>query len=96
MACKKDCPVVNCSHPTQDSCCYECHDCNFQGELQTKNKAVYTTTFVAGGWAGAVISWAGVVISWAGAVIIWAGAVLIWVGACTNTNFPALKIKMEV
>ena len=32
-----------------------------------KNKAVYTATFVAGGWAGAVMSWAGTVMSWAGA-----------------------------
>ena len=32
------------------------------------NKAVYTATPVAGGWAGAVMSWAGVVMSWAGAV----------------------------
>ena len=62
----------------------------------TENKAVYTTTFVdkesktfvAGGWAGAVMSWAGAVIIWAGAVIIWAGAVLIWAGACSNTNCP--------
>ena len=42
------------------------------------NKAVYTTTSVAGGWAGAVMSWA--------------GAVLIWAGACSNTNFPTLKM----
>ena len=33
------------------------------------NKAVYTATPVAGGWAGAVISWAGAVMSWAGAVM---------------------------
>ena len=26
------------------------------------NKAVYTTTFVAAGWAGAVMSWAGAVL----------------------------------
>ena len=32
-----------------------------------KNKAVYTTTPVAGGWAGAVINWAGAEINWAGA-----------------------------
>ena len=32
-----------------------------------KNKAVCTTTSVAGGWAGAVMSWAGAVMSWAGA-----------------------------
>ena len=57
------------------------------------------TTFVAGGWAAAIMSWAGVIIIWAGAVmiwvgavIIWAGAVLIWAGACSNTNFPALKM----
>ena len=42
------------------------------------NKAVYTTAPVAGGWAGAVI--------------IWAGAVMIWAGACSNTNFPTLKM----
>ena len=42
------------------------------------NKAVYTTTFFAGGLAGAVISWA--------------GAVLIWVGAWSYTNFPTLKM----
>ena len=49
------------------------------------NKAVYTTAPVAGGWAG-------VVMIWAGAVMIWAGAVMIWAGACTNTNFPTLKM----
>ena len=38
------------------------------------NKVVYTTTPVAGGWAGAVMSWAGAVMSWAGAEMIWAGA----------------------
>ena len=32
-----------------------------------RNKAVYTTAPVAGGWAGAVMSWAGAVMSWAGA-----------------------------
>ena len=32
------------------------------------NKAVYTATPVAGGWAGAVMSWAGAVMSWAGAL----------------------------
>ena len=30
--------------------------------------------------------------SWAGAVMIWAGAVMIWAGACSNTNFPTLKM----
>ena len=45
------------------------------------NKAVYTATPVAGGWAGAVMCWAGAVISWAGAVISWAGAVMSWAGA---------------
>ena len=35
-----------------------------------RNKAVYTTTPVVGGWAGAVMSWAGAVMSWAGAVVI--------------------------
>ena len=57
------------------------------------------TTFVTGSWAGAIMSWAGAIIIWAGAVmiwvgavIIWAGAVLIWAGACSNTNFPALKM----
>ena len=49
-----------------------------------KNKAVYTTALVAGGWAGAVMIWAG-------AVMIWAGAVMIWAGACSNTNFPTLE-----
>ena len=42
-----------------------------------ENKAVYTATLVAGGWAGAVMSWVG-------AVIIWAGAVMIWAGACST------------
>ena len=32
-----------------------------------KNKAVYTTAPVAGGWAGAVMSWAGAEMIWAGA-----------------------------
>ena len=54
-------------------------------ETERDNKAVYTTTFVAGGWAGAVMSWAG-------AIMIWAGAVLIWAGACSNTKFPTLKM----
>ena len=49
-----------------------------------KNKAVYTTTPVAGSWAGAVMIWAG-------AVMLWAGAVMFWAGACSNTNFPTLK-----
>ena len=35
-----------------------------------KNKAVYTTAPVAGGWAGAVMSWAGAVISQAGALTL--------------------------
>ena len=39
-----------------------------------RNKAVYTTAPVAGGWAGAVMSQAGAVMSWAGAEMIWAGA----------------------
>ena len=43
-----------------------------------RNKAVYTTAPVADGWAGAVM--------------IWAGAVIIWAGACSNTNFPTLKM----
>ena len=51
----------------------------------TKNKAVYTTAPVVGGWAGAVMIWAG-------AVMIWAGAVTIWAGACSNTNIPTLKM----
>ena len=46
--------------------------------LSMTNKAVYTTAPVAG--------------SWAGAVMIWAGAVMIWAGACSNTNFPTLKM----
>ena len=50
-----------------------------------KNKAVYMTAPVAGGWAGAVMIWAG-------AVMIWAGAVMIWAGACSNTNSPTLKM----
>ena len=50
-----------------------------------KNKAVYTTTPVAGSWAGAVMIWAG-------AVLLWAGAVMIWAGPCSNTNFPTLKM----
>ena len=42
------------------------------GELRIleKNKAVYTTTPVAGGWAGAVMSWAGAVIRRAGPVTV--------------------------
>ena len=44
------------------------------GIMSSKNKAVYTTAPVAGGWAGAVMSWAGAEISWAGPVMIWAGA----------------------
>ena len=63
------------------------------------NKAVYTTAPVADGWAGAVMIWAGAVMVWAGAVMIWAGAVMIWAGAimtwtgaCSNTNFPTLKM----
>ena len=39
------------------------------------NMAVYTATFVAGGWVGAVMNWAGVVMSWARAVMNSAGAV---------------------
>ena len=35
---------------------------------------------------------AGAVMVWAGAVMIWAGAVMIWAGACSNTNFPTLKM----
>ena len=46
--------------------------------IRPKNKAVYTTAPVAGGWAGALI--------------IWAGAVMLWAGACSNTNFPTLKL----
>ena len=60
------------------------------------NEAVYTTTFVAGGWAGAIMNWAGAVMIWAGAVMIWAGAVMIWAGACSNTNFPTLEIPKSV
>ena len=30
-----------------------------------ENKAVYTTTPVAGGWAGAVMIWAGAIMIWA-------------------------------
>ena len=48
-------------------------------------KNVYTTTPVAGGWAGAVMNWAGAVMSWAEGVMIWAGA-------CSNRKFPTLKI----
>ena len=33
--------------------------------VQLKNKAVYTTAPVAGGWAGAVMSWAGAEMIWA-------------------------------
>ena len=40
-----------------------------------ENKAVYTATFFAGGWAGAVMNWARAVMSWAGAIMSWAGAV---------------------
>ena len=43
------------------------------------------TAPVAGGWAGAIVIWAG-------AVMPWAGAVMIWAGACSNTNFPTLKM----
>ena len=32
-----------------------------------KDKAVYTTAPVTGGWAGAVMSWAGAEMIWAGA-----------------------------
>ena len=39
-----------------------------------KNKAVYTATPVAGGWAVAVMSWVGAACE-AGAVMIGAGAV---------------------
>ena len=49
------------------------------------NKAIYTTAPVVGGWAGAIVIWAG-------AVMIWAGAVMIWAVACSNTNFPTLKM----
>ena len=35
---------------------------------------------------------AGAVMVGAGAVMIWAGAVMIWAGACSNTNFPTLKM----
>ena len=62
--------------------------CHFAPDAQAKpiiNKAVYTTTSVAGGWAGAIVSWAG-------ALLIWAEAVLIWVGACSNINFPTLNM----
>ena len=45
---------------------------------QNRNKAVYTTTSVTGGWADAVMSWAEAVMSWA--------------GASSNTNFPTLKM----
>ena len=31
--------------------------------VRNRNKAVYTTTPVAGGWAGAVMSWAGAITS---------------------------------
>ena len=53
--------------------------------LRSFNKAVYTTTPVAGSWAGAVMIWAG-------AVLLWVGAVMIWAGACSNTNFPTRKM----
>ena len=36
--------------------------------------------------------WAGAVMIWAGAVMIWAEAVMIWTGACSNANFPTLKL----
>ena len=39
-------------------------------EYNAKNKAVYTTAPVAGGWTGAVMIWAGAVMIWAGAVMI--------------------------
>ena len=42
--------------------------------LGEKNKAVYTTISVAGGWAGAIMIWAGAIIILAGSVLIWAGA----------------------
>ena len=29
---------------------------------------------------------------WAGAVMLWAGAVMIWAGACSNRNFPTLRM----
>ena len=38
-----------------------------RNEPEIKNKAVYTTAPVAGGWAGAVMSWAGAEMIWAGA-----------------------------
>ena len=34
----------------------------FQRDFSYEKTAVYTATFVAGGWAGAVMSWAGAVM----------------------------------
>ena len=53
--------------------------------IRRKNKAVYTTAPVAGGWAGAAMVHAG-------AIMILIGAVMIWAGACSNANFPTLKM----
>ena len=38
-----------------------------KGSRRRRNKAVYTTAPVAGGWAGAVMRWAGAEMIWAGA-----------------------------
>ena len=40
---------------------------------ERRNKAVYTTAPVAGGWAGAVMVHAGAIMILIGAVMIWAG-----------------------
>ena len=55
------------------------------------NKAVYTTTDVAGGCAGAVVPWAGAMMPWAGAVMPWAGAVMTWAGAVLPKNAKKAK-----
>ena len=55
-----------------------------QPEAELKQGRIHDNT-VAGCWVGAVMSWVG-------AVMRWAGAVMIWAGACSNTNFPTLKM----
>ena len=57
------------------------------------NKAVYTTTPVAGSWAGAVMTWAGAVMSWAGAVMSWTGAVMSWAEAVLSIKYSYLNFS---
>ena len=53
----------------KQKCCFFIESRSTKGK-KMKNKVVYTATFVAGGWAGAVMSWAGAVMNWAGAEMI--------------------------